>query len=257
METIIPKTSDALIALLRADFKTQWRNRRSVFMLLLIPVLILITWKGLIIKMGPSGGPFAFSTCITLGLTAIGIMGYSNAIARDRDKGVFQRLRVTPVPTWSIMGSRIIVQLAMILLLTIFVFIIGSEYDKVTLSPAGYALTLLTAFVGGALYLGLGQMIVGLVKNSETVNSTTRLVYIVFIMAGMFGDILSRSEEYKNAEYINIIHWSPYGTVKTILASSMQPSSWTNQTSIALAVTVLYAVVFSYLGIKNFKWNTQ
>lgn len=249
METVIPKTSAALVSLLRADLKTQWRNRRSVVLLLLVPVIILISWKGLIAKLG---GAFALSTCITIGLTAIGLMGYSNAIARDRDKGVFQRLRVTPVPTWSIMVSRLLVQLLMILLVTTFVFIVGSEYDKVYLSPAGYALTYLTALVGGALYLGLGQMIVGLVKNAETVNSTTRLVYFVFIMVGMFGDLGVLGTEFQK-----IIRWTPYGTVKTILAASMQPSNWTNQTSLALLVTIGYAVVFSYLGIKNFKWNTQ
>ena len=248
MQTVIPKTSAALASLLRADFKTQWRNRRSVVLLLLVPVIILISWKGLIAKMG---GPFALSTCITIGLTAIGLMGYSNAIARDRDKGVFQRLRVTPVPTWSIMVSRLIVQLILILVVTTAVFIVGSEYDKVNLTPAGYALTYLTAFIGGALYLGLGQMIVGLVKNAETVNSTTRLVYFLFIMVGMFGDLGVLGKEFQK-----IIKWTPYGTVKHILASSMQPSNWDNTSTLALLATLGYAIIFSFLGIKNFKWNT-
>src|SRR5258706_2103813 len=206
METIIPKTSIALSSLLRADFKTQWRNRRSVILLLLVPVIILISWKGIVDKLG---GAFVLSSCITIGLTAIGLMGYSNAIARDRDKGVFQRLRVTPVPTWCIMVSRLIVQIVMILLLTSVIFIVGKNYDKITLTPAGYAVTFITAFVGEALYLGLGQMIVGLVKNAETVNSTTRLVYFLFIMVGMFGDLGVLGEQLKN-----IIHWTPYGTVK-------------------------------------------
>ncbi|HUS01590.1 MAG TPA: ABC transporter permease [Chitinophagaceae bacterium] len=249
METVIPKTSAALTSLLRADFITQWRNRRSVVLLLLVPVIILISWKGLIAKVG---GAFVLSTCITIGLTAIGLMGYSNSIARDRDKGVFQRLRVTPVPTWSIMGSRLIVQLILILLVTTAVFIVGSEYDKVNLSPGGYALTYLAAFFGGALYLGLGQMIVGLVKNAETVNSTTRLVYFVFIMVGMFGDIGVFPEKLQK-----IIKWSPYGTVKTLLASSMQPSHWNNNSTMALFATIAYALLFSFLGIKNFKWNTN
>lgn len=249
MQTVIPKTSAALAALLRADLKTQWRNRRSVVLLLLVPVIILISWKGLIEKMG---GAFALSTCITIGLTAIGLMGYSNAIARDRDKGVFQRLRVTPVPTWSIMVSRLVVQLLMILLVTTFVFLVGSEYDKVNLTPTGYALSYLTALVGGAMYLGLGQMIVGLVKNAETVNSTTRLVYFLFIMVGMFGDLGVLGKELQK-----IIRWSPYGTVKNILASSMQPSNWDNTSTLALLATLGYAILFSYLGIKNFKWNTN
>ncbi len=249
METQIPKTSAALTALLRADIKTQWRNRRSVILLLIVPVVILTSWKGLIPKVG---GPFVLSTCITVGLMAIGLMGYSNAIARDRDKGVFQRLRVTPVPTWSIMASRLLVQLFMILLVTTVVFIVGNDYDNIKLSAGGYALSFATTLIGGAVYLGLGQMIVGLVKNAETVNSTTRLVYFVFIMVGMFGDLGMLGNQVEE-----ITKWSPYGTVKTIVAAGMQPSNWDNHATLSLLATVLYAVIFSFLGIKKFKWNSQ
>ena len=248
METYIPKTSTALLSLLRADFTTQWRNRRSVMMSLLVPVIILISWKGIIDKLG---GAFALSISMTIGLTSIGIMGYAIAVAHDRDKGVFQRLRVTPVPTFLIMVSRLLVQIAMILLLTIFVFIVGYKYDNILLSPAGYALTFITALIGGALYLGLGQMIVGLIKNAETVNSATRLVYIAFIILGMFGELGLFGNELKR-----VIHWSPFGTVKTILASGMEPSTWDNQTSLALLITIVYAIIFSFLGIKWFKWNS-
>ena len=249
METIIPKTSAALSSLLRADFTTQWRNRRSTVLSLLVPVIILISWKGVIDKLGAA---FALSTCITIGLMAIGLMGYSNAIARDRDKGVFQRLRVTPVPTWSIMVSRLVVQLAMIMLVTTGVFLAGYYIDKITLNPVGYVLTFLTAIVGGALYLGLGQMIVGLLKNAETVNSTTRLVYFVFIMVGMFGELGVLGDQFREA-----VHWSPYGTVKNILSASMEPSNWDNNNTMSLLVTIAYAVIFSFLGIKKFKWSTH
>src|SRR5437868_698604 len=100
MEVNIPKTSTVFASLLKADLKTQWRNRRSFVLVLFVPVIILISWKSIIDKLG---GPFALSACITIGLMAIGLMGYSNSIARDRDKGIFQRLGVAPVASWSIM----------------------------------------------------------------------------------------------------------------------------------------------------------
>ena len=248
METKIPKPSEAFLSLIRADFTTQWRNRRSVMMSLLVPLIILISWKGLIDKFG---GAFVFSISLTIGLTSIGLMGYAISVARDRDKGIFQRLRVTPMPDGFIMMSRLVVQLGMIALLTIGVFIIGYQIDKISLTPAGYVLTFITAFLGGALYLGFGQMMVGLIKNAETVNSTTRLVYIAFIMLGMFGELGAFGTELKN-----IIHWSPFGTVKTMLAAAMQPGTWGRDATIALFTTIAYAIIFSFLGIKWFKWNS-
>jgi ABC-2 type transport system permease protein len=249
METVIPKTSVVLSTLLRADFTTQWRNRRAVMLTLIVPVIILVSWKGLIPTFG---GPFALSNSITIGLFASGLMGYSNTVARDRDKGIFQRLRVAPVPSWAIMASRLMVQLAMILLITTAVFIIGKDYDGITLTPIAYILTYFTAIIGGAVSLSLGQMIVGWIKNPETVNSTTRLVYLAFIIIGMFGELNQLGEAVHNE-----VQWSPYGTVKTILAAGMEPERWNSNASIALLATILYTIVFATLGIKWFKWNTK
>jgi len=215
MQTAIPSTSAVLSSLLRADFTTQWRNRRSVMLVVLVPIVILISWKGLVEKFG---GTFVLSNCITIGLNAIGLMGYSNAIARDRDKGVFQRLRVAPIPSWSIMMSRLLVQLAMILIVTTAIFVVGNNYDKISLSPSGYLLGFIAAIVGGAVYLALGQAIVGLIKNPETVNAVTRLIYFIFIMIGMFGELGMLGHELGE-----VVRWSPYGTVKRLLSASMDP----------------------------------
>ena len=249
MEISIPKTSAVYASLLRADLKTQWRNRRSFILVLLVPVIILISWKGIIAKMG---GPFALSSCITVGLVAIGLMGYSNSVARDRDKGVFQRLRVAPVASWSIMASRLTVQLIMILLMITLVFLAGYNIDKITLSAPGYAITFFTAIIGGAVYLSLGQVIVGLIQNPETVNSTSRLVYFIFIFVGMFGDFGIKDSQLKN-----VMAWSPYGVVKHLISTGMQPETWSTETTMQLLVTIGYAVVFSVIGIRKFKWSNK
>jgi len=259
METVIPKTSAVLFSLLRADFTTQWRNRRAVILTLIVPVIVLMTWKG----MAAANGPFILANSITIGLFASGIMGYANAIARDRDKGIFQRLRVAPVASWVIMASRLLVQVAMILIVTTAVFIIGYNYDGIILSPAAYVLTYLTALICGCVSLSLGQMIVGFIKNPETVNSTTRLVYLVLIMAGMLGELYHQIDKLNNKHdkltemVYNAVQWSPYGAVKNILSVGMEPSRWDAGTTTALLLTVAYTVVFVTLGIKWFKWNTK
>lgn len=249
MQTTIPSTRSVLSSLLRADFTTQWRNRRSVILVVLVPLVILISWKSLVPKFG---GTFVLSNCITIGLNAIGLMGYTNSVARDRDKGIFQRLRVAPLPSWSIMASRLIVQLAMIMIVTVTIFLAGKNYDKIALASTGYLLGLMAAFVGGAVYLALGQAIVGLIKNPETVNAVSRLVYFAFIMIGMFGELGMLGKELGEA-----VKWSPYGAVKRLLAGSMIPETWNHETTISLLLTLGYAVVFTVLGIKWFKWNTK
>jgi ABC-2 type transport system permease protein len=251
METNVPSTSTVLKALLRADLKTQWRNRRAVILSLIVPVVILYTWKPLVTNNMISGA-VALASCTTVGLMAIGLMGYSNSVARDRDKGIFMRLRVAPLPAWTIMISRLLVQLLMILLVTVFVLIAGYFLDHITISAEGYILAFAAAIVGAAVYLAVGQVIVGLIKNPEIVNATTRLVYFVFIMTGMLGQFGQLWDVVEKC-----IKWSPYGTVQNLLSASMDPSKWTSTTTQSLLVTIGYAVVLSLIGIKKFKWSNK
>jgi ABC-2 type transport system permease protein len=246
--TLAPATS-VFSNLLRADFTTQWRNRRASIMVILIPSIILITWKGLV---QGNGGPFVLSNCITVGLNAIGLMGYTNSIARDREKGIFQRLRITPAPRWTIMLSRLTVQLFMIVLVTIVLFIVGYQVDNIHMTPSGYALTFCTAIVSGAVYLSLGQAIVGLIRNAETVNVTTRLVFFLFIMTGMIASFGTLGQV-----VADISKWSPYGAVQRILADSLNPGAWKTQSNMALLATVGYILVFSIIGIRKFQWQSS
>ena len=245
----LPSTGTVFSRLLRSDLKVQWRNRRATIMVILIPSIILFSWKGLIKQFG---GAFALSNCIAIGLNAIGLMGYTNAIARDRDKGIFQRLRLTPAPRWTIITSRLTVQLVMITLMTLILFIIGYQVDKITLTPTGYIFGLLTAIIGGAVYLSLGQMIVGLIKNVETVNVTTRLIFFLFIMIGQFASFGAFGDYWGN-----IANWSPYGATKTIIAAALTPGGWNNKTSMSLLVSLGYTLVFTVLGIRYFRWSTK
>jgi ABC-2 type transport system permease protein len=245
----LPSMSTVFSSLLRADLTTQWRNRRSSLMVVLIPVIILISWKGLIAKYG---GAFALSNCITVGLTAIGLLGYANSVARDRDKGIFQRLRVAPASNWAIMASRLTVQLVLIAIMTIVTFIVGYKVDDITLPFSSYILGFFVALVGGAVYLSLGQVIVGLIRNPETVNATTRLVYIAFIMIGMFAEFGALGETVGK-----ITKYSPYGAVKTIVSGGLTPTLWTTETTMTLIATLGYTAVFTFLGVRWFRWSSR
>jgi ABC-2 type transport system permease protein len=248
LETQAPAAKKIFLSLLRADLVVQWRNRRASLMSIVVPILILISWKSVVDKLG---GSFALSSCITIGLIATGLMGYANTLARDREKGVFHRLRVTPASTFQIMISRIVVQLIQMGVMTIMVFVAGYLIDDIVLSAGAYFLALIAALLCGAVFLSLALVIVGLITSAEIVNAVTRFTYIalVFIGAigelGVLGDVLQK-----------VILWSPYGSVKTVLLGAMQISA-SGATWASLALSILYIAVFCILGIKWFKWKSQ
>lgn len=225
---------------------------RTPFSLVLTFALPLILLVATGLGKNPSvlgGPPFRISLALTVGLVSIGTVGYSLAIARDRDAGVLQRLRVTPAPTWTIMGSRWIVQLGAVLVMAIAVLVIAAVFLGVTLPPQAYLFTVLVALIGCAVFLSIGQAIVGLIASADTLNAAGRLLYVPLIGLSLFGDTdrLGTTVEL-------VSRWSPGGCLETLLSAAMGATTWSGQCWGALLASVGYTAVFGLIGIRWFRW---
>lgn len=239
----------ALGYLLRADFAVLLKNRRSLLLGIILPLVILFSSKNAANVAG--GAEFLVATCITLGLVYMAILGYALTVARDRDKGIFQRLRVTPAPTWTIMTSRLAVQVLANLIMAIVVLAAGSTLYHLSLGTAQLLLIIFASIVGAAVFLSIGQALVGLVRSADAVNGAARIVTIVLFMLGVFGrtGVLGTTME-------NVAKWSPFGVVTAIFSSAMQPAMWGHDTWLALVACVAYVIVFAGVGIKWFQWSS-
>src|SRR5437016_13856453 len=152
-----PTWSSSLKVLLRADTTAQLRTSLSLVLTFALPLILLVA-TGLGKNSAVLGGPaFRISLALTVGLVSIRTVGYSLAIARDRDTGVFQRLRVTPAPTWTIMASRWIVQLGAVLVMAIVVLVVAAGFVSITLPPPNYLCRVWVASLLPAVHLYNGQ----------------------------------------------------------------------------------------------------
>jgi ABC-2 type transport system permease protein len=240
-----------LKALLKADF-TVLKTRPSVIISIALPVFLLFIWnnKGTLASYG--GALPAIAVVISTGILTLSVMGYSISTARDREKGVFQRLRVTPAPTWTIMASRILVQEITNLLIAAVVLVVGSHLYHISLTVENYILVLLVALLAGLVFLSIGQALVGLVKSADSINSIGRFVYIAFIVFGLSGlsGGLGHTME-------NIAKWTPYGTVIEVFEGIPHLGIWNTHTSLALLSCIGYIIVFGFIGVKWFKWEAR
>src|ERR1700694_4482119 len=234
-----PTLSGILRALLQADVTVQLRNGRALLLTFLPPLAVLY-------------GLFTAKRGAQLGSPLIAILGYTASVARDRELGVFQRLRVTPAPTWTIMVSRLAVQILSMLAMTVVVLVAAAVVENITLDPAAYLLTLAMVIVSSAVFLGVGQALVGLIKSVDTVNAVGRLSFLPLVALGLFGhsDIFGTTFE-------TISRWSPGGAVATLLSGAMQPAAWSADTWWALLAGVLSSVVFAGVGIRWCQWSTR
>jgi ABC-2 type transport system permease protein len=245
----VPTWSSSLKVLLRADTTAQVRAPLSLVLTFALPLILLVA-TGLGKNAAVLGGPeFRIGLALTVGLVSIGTVGYSLSIARDRDAGVFQRLRVTPAPTWTIMVSRWIVQLGAVLVMAIVVLVVAAVAVGVTVPPQDYVFTVLVALLGSAIFLSIGQAIVGLIASADTLNATGRLLYVPLIGLSIFGntDRLGTTVEM-------VSRWSPGGCLETLLSAAMGATPVNGQFWGALFASLGYTVLFAVIGIRWFRW---
>ncbi|HXW80035.1 MAG TPA: ABC transporter permease [Acidimicrobiales bacterium] len=247
-----PSLKLILTSLLRADCTVLVKNRRSLVISIALPLVLLLTTNSTKGTSHLGGAYYVIGLCTAYGLAATSILGYALTVARDREKGVFQRLRVTPAPTWAIMGSRLAVQVVANLIIALVVLIVGSSLHNLTLSVGQYVLFLLVSVLGGAVFLGIGQAMVGLLKSADTVNAAARIVFIALIFLGLFGQsgVLGTAWE-------SISKWTPVGVVMTLFAGVLNLSSWGSRESLAVLSCIGYTVFFAAIGIRWFQWEAR
>lgn len=247
-----PPLGLVLASLFRADLTSLLKNRFSGVLSLLLPLVILVANS-----VGKSesrlGGPsLLISLALTLGLATSSLLGYTLSLARDRETGVLQRLRVAPVPTWTIMGSRIVTQVVFNFVASIIVIIVAATLHGLTLNIGQYALLVAISIVGGIIFLSLGQAVVGLLKSSTAVLAASRLLFIVLLLLGLLGGTGIMGDAMKS-----IAVWTPVGALMTMFSDTLNGAAWGGQDTFAVLASVGSIAVFLLIGIRWFHWDTN
>ena len=239
-------------SLLRADFLVFLKHRRALVVSLLLPIFLLVTTNANKATQRFGGAEFVIGLAIAYGLAATSIVGYALTVARDREKGVFQRLRVTPAPTWTIMTSRLAMQTFANLILSLVVVIIGTRLHHLSISLGQYVLVLLVSLLGGAVFLSIAQAMVGLVRSADTVQAIARVLLAVVILLGTLGQ-----SDALGTAWADISRWSPVGTTMNLFAGVLDLHSWSSRDTLSLVVSFGYIVICAGIGIRWFQWDAR
>ena len=236
--------------LLQADLLILLKNRRVVVVSVLLPLLILFVSAQ---KSPPGHGSSALVVlAITLGLLSLSLIGYSSGVARDRERGVFQRLRVTPAPTWTIMVSRLLVQIVVGLMIAIVVLVVGSSVGHISLAAREYLYAVLAAVLACAVFLSIGQALVGLVKSAAMVHSLGTVLFVALALSGLWGFAGTMGSGFQA-----YARWTPVGTVIAVFQGAVHQAAWNGYTTMSLLVCLAYIAVCLTLGIKWFRWEAR
>jgi ABC-2 type transport system permease protein len=238
--------------LLRTDFVVLLKTTRAILASVLAPVYILIIARSEKAQAKLGGSHFLVALALTMGLLSLALIAYTLNIARDRERGVFQRLRVTPAPTWTIMASRILMHVLVGEIIALAVLTISSRTNHITLSTGEYLSTLLVVLLEVAVFLSIGQALVGLVKSAATVTATGSLLYAAMLLTGLLGvsGILGST-------FQTFSKWTPVGTIIGIFQAVLHQVAWNGHTTLCLLACFGYIVVFGFIGIRWFQWEAR
>jgi ABC-2 type transport system permease protein len=239
-------------SLLRADFLVFLKHRRALIISMVLPVFVLISTSGNKATDKFGGAEFVIGLAISYALLSTALIGYALTVARDREKGVFQRLRVTPAPTWTIMTSRLVMQAVANLIIAIAVVVIGSLIHHISPSAGQYALVLLVSILAGAVFLSLGQALVGLVKSADSVQAVARVLFAVLILLGLLGQSGDLGSFWSS-----VARWSPVGAVMTLFAGVLNLHAWNSRDTLSVLACLGYVIVFAGIGIRWFQWDAR
>jgi ABC-2 type transport system permease protein len=239
-------------SLLRADFAVFLKHRRALIISMVLPAFVLVSTSGNKATQKFGGAEFVVGLAISYGLLSTAMIGYALTVARDRERGVFQRLRVTPAPTWTIMTSRLAMQVVANLIIAIGVVILGSLIDHISPSVGQYLLVLLVSILAGAVFLSLAQALVGLVKSADTVQAVARVLFAVLIILGILGGTGALG-----GFWSSVARWTPVGAVMTLFAGVLDLHAWYSRDTLSVLVCVGYIVVFAGIGIHWFQWDAR
>ena len=247
-----PSLATMFAALLRADLVVLTKNKMRLILSLLLPIIILTTTSSSKATRSFGGAEFILGLAITSGIAGTSIMGYAPMAARDRDNGVFQRLRVSPAPIWAVMASRLSVQMVSNFVISLVVLVLGDNIHHLRLSAATYVLVLLVSILGSAVFLAVAQALVGLVKSADTVQAFGRLLYIGLVMLGLFG-----ASAQLGGFWDTVSKWTPVGALMTVFAGVVSIGTFGSQDWLSLLACAGYVVVLTTLGIYWFRFDTQ
>jgi ABC-2 type transport system permease protein len=176
---------------------------------------------------------------------AFGVQGIPVQVAGYRQGRVLRRLATTPAGPTRVIGAQLIVSLAVILIATAGVLVVGRLGFGVPFprNPAGF---LLVAVLSATAMVALGLLIGALAPTARSAGAAgTVLFFPLMYFAGLWTPQMSATARH-------IGQFTPLGAAAQALRDSMA-GTWPHPT--ALAVLVICTLVCAGAAARFFRWE--
>ena len=235
----------------RYDQRVFWRVPQAAFFTLLMPLMMLVIFGVL------NGGELdelhtAYKHYLLVGMTVFSVMGaaYGNLAARitwRRETGIYQRLRTTPVPAWSLLAGQVVGAITIVLLTLTVMLAISTLFLDIAL-PTNWALFAAIVLLGTACFASLGAALSTYVTSVEAVDPMiwATMLPLTFI-SGIFQYIDGGTFLARVADVFPVRH---------LLLANMDAFGLERAGSVAahLLVVAIWTLAGLLIAIRRFRW---
>ena len=158
----------------RYENTTFWRNPVAAIFTFVFPLMFLVIFN-LIFgnrEMTVPGGTVTTSTFYVPSILALSVIGacYTNVamgVCFSRERGLFKRIRGTPLPAWALLFGRLVTAILVSAILVIIVAGAGALFYGVTLPTNTLPAFLMTLALGAATFCALGLAVASIIPNAD------------------------------------------------------------------------------------------
>src|SRR5919204_5586627 len=153
---------------LRSEQLVFWRSREAAFFIFIFPLLLFVL-LGSVYSGKYQGVPAAWAVLAGLvgyGCANTAFAGLAIQLVVRRENGILKRLRSTPLPPMTYVGSLLVSTLIVFALQTVALFLLGRALNS-TPFPSDWASFVAAIVIGAAVFAALGTAIASVIRSAE------------------------------------------------------------------------------------------
>ncbi len=193
---------------------------------------------------------FLMPGILALSIMISAVIGLSTVLVGWRTKGVLRRLKLTPMPLWEFLVSRIAASLVLAMLQVVVLIAFGAIVFGIQISPTAWA-AIPIALAGALCFLMMGFTVGSLVAQPETADAVTNVITNpMMFLSGTFIPIAVMPVFIQSIARLMPLYYMANGLRDTIVRNQGLVHVLPDL-GVLLAVTGVLAVV----SLRTFRWE--
>ncbi len=248
----VPSAGQALGLMASAELAAMAHNRRSLLWTTAVPVAILVLGASQLHPGTPHRAIWSIVALASMiGAFVLGLLGYATDLVGYRERGVFRRLRTTPVPASLILVVRALTALLAILIQFLVVVAVAAFAYHVHPTMGRLAGGIAVVALGGLSALALAQLIVARTARAQSATALARMALMVSLF--MTGVLLRLSAW--PAFWRHVADWTPVRLAGALLGATLLGQPWSTADWQHAAGLGGWILVAGFVGVAAFRWE--